>query len=813
MFERVASRVVVGALEGFNGTVFAYGQTGSGKTFTITGGAERYVDRGIIPRAISRIYGEIAKKTDASYTVHISYVEIYNDQGYDLLDPDHETKALEDLPKVGLQEGDDGNVHLRNLSYHRAASEEEALNLLFLGDTNRAITETPMNMASSRSHCIFTMNVERRESGSDTVRRAKVNLVDLAGSERVSKTGVNGQILQEAKYINLSLHYLEQVVIALQERAMGMSRPHIPYRNAMMTMMLKDSLGGNCKTVMVATASPQADHLDESISTCRFAQRIAMVSNAVGINEEVDPTLIIKRLKAENRELKDELKLLRGENDDRGDLTESEIDRLRGQVTAYCQARGPDAELELGASMLKIKAALKIFREIVLQGGGGVLQGINSGGGGGGGTKSAWGENGGGGGGGGPGSEEMKQELKRLALQVKQRDNEINILVSMLQKGEGGTKGAQRVTAKFPLVNTSDPSSTLEALQTQRGENGGVAGAGGGEAGPSSSGAAAAAAAAAVETPTDIMSLLADRNKAFEHFRRSYRRNEAIEENKALLKEKYGRAKGLGERVNAARGKINQLKATIEQRRVAQSMAEEEGRSIDEFIAEEERAKLAIDREKADYRDAFNELRDLKKEIEHLQLMLEQSRKRLQTDFEQWLLLMLKQQSQNSGGGGGGGGGGVPSAAAEARAAAAERRQREAAAAAARVGGAAAVAAAAGSSPVSAARGGSSVANGGGGGGWQPGGPPRTINAWGDSGGGSGGNGGEEDVTSPSRSTAYYQQATAKAAAHSSPIAAGSMGGGGGGKPALTGNAQADADIQAFYAAREKLLKARGVVQ
>lgn len=258
VFERVASKVVLGALDGFNGTVFAYGQTGSGKTFTITGGAERYVDRGIIPRAISRIYSEVAKKADAQYAVHISYVEIYNDQGYDLLDPDHETKALEDLPRVGLQEDDEGNIHLRNLSYHRAATEEEALNLLFLGDTNRAITETPMNMASSRSHCIFTMNLERREGGSDTVRRAKINLVDLAGSERVSKTGVNGQILQEAKYINLSLHYLEQVVIALQERAMGMARPHIPYRNAMMTMMLKDSLGGNCKTVMVATASPHS---------------------------------------------------------------------------------------------------------------------------------------------------------------------------------------------------------------------------------------------------------------------------------------------------------------------------------------------------------------------------------------------------------------------------------------------------------------------------------------------------------------------------------------------------------------------------
>ena len=147
--------------------------------------------------------------------------------------------------------------------------------------------------------------------GSDTVRRAKVNLVDLAGSERVSKTGVDGTTLREAKFINLSLHYLEQVIIALQERAMGNARPHIPYRNSMMTSMLRDSLGGNCRTVMVATAAPNKEALDESISTCRFAQRVAMVSNAVALNEEVDPTLIIKRLKQEVRDLKDEIKLLK----------------------------------------------------------------------------------------------------------------------------------------------------------------------------------------------------------------------------------------------------------------------------------------------------------------------------------------------------------------------------------------------------------------------------------------------------------------------------------------------------------------------
>jgi kinesin family protein 6/9 len=93
-------KVVVSSLEGYNGTIFAYGQTGSGKTYTITGGTARYVDRGIIPRALSLIFSEIAQRSDYTYTVHFSYLEIYNETGYDLLDPDHETKALEDLPKV-----------------------------------------------------------------------------------------------------------------------------------------------------------------------------------------------------------------------------------------------------------------------------------------------------------------------------------------------------------------------------------------------------------------------------------------------------------------------------------------------------------------------------------------------------------------------------------------------------------------------------------------------------------------------------------------------------------------------------------------
>eukprot|EP00913_Durusdinium_trenchii_P016846 g15836.t1 len=200
-----------------------------------------------------------------------------------------------DLPKVQLREDEDGNIHLRNLSVNMAQKEEDALNLLFLG-----------------SHCMFIMWVESTKPDSDTVRRAKLHLVDLAGSERISKTGVEGHLQKEARYINLSLHYLEQVIVALHERTTG-ARNHVPYRNSMMTSVLRDSLGGNCKTVMVGTAAIEDRHLEESMSTCRFAQRVAAIKNNATVNEELDPALLIRRLKKEAAELKDELKLLNGE--------------------------------------------------------------------------------------------------------------------------------------------------------------------------------------------------------------------------------------------------------------------------------------------------------------------------------------------------------------------------------------------------------------------------------------------------------------------------------------------------------------------
>ena len=181
VFDAVARDAVDAVLGGINATVFAYGQTGSGKTFTVTGGTERYADRGLIPRALERLFAAARARPAAALRLSVSYLELYNEAGFDLLDvADGEPPpgagagagagaALQEwqkqpppLPRVTLLEDEAGAVHLRGLSVHGAASEEEALNLLFLGDTNRTIAETPMNLASSRSHCVFTVAVESR---------------------------------------------------------------------------------------------------------------------------------------------------------------------------------------------------------------------------------------------------------------------------------------------------------------------------------------------------------------------------------------------------------------------------------------------------------------------------------------------------------------------------------------------------------------------------------------------------------------------------------------------------------------------------
>ena len=151
LFSEVAQPVIDSCLEGYNGTIFAYGQTGSGKTYTMTGG-ETYPERGLIPRTISTLFSALRASPGES-KCFVSYIEVYNENVYDLLDSKHRNKPMERWKKLTMLEDDDGELHLRGLTAYDIESDEEALNLLFLGNVNRVTSETPMNKASSRSHC------------------------------------------------------------------------------------------------------------------------------------------------------------------------------------------------------------------------------------------------------------------------------------------------------------------------------------------------------------------------------------------------------------------------------------------------------------------------------------------------------------------------------------------------------------------------------------------------------------------------------------------------------------------------------------
>ncbi|XP_075000487.1 kinesin-like protein KIF9 isoform X3 [Calonectris borealis] len=282
-YETVAKKLVSEALIGYNGTIMCYGQTGAGKTYTMTGTTAEYKHRGIIPRAIQQIFKATAHSVDPFVTVRISYLEIYNETLFDLLSTmtSNGTSDVQ-MAVVDCPQG----VYVKGLSIHSVSHEEDALNLLFEGETNRVIAEHTLNKNSSRSHCIFTIYIESRFRVFSDVRciNSKINLIDLAGSERLSKTGSEGQVLKEATYINKSLSFLEQIIIALSDP----KRDHIPFRQSKLTHVLKDSLGGNCNTVLVANICGEAVHVEETLSSLRFATRMKWITTEPVINEMYD---------------------------------------------------------------------------------------------------------------------------------------------------------------------------------------------------------------------------------------------------------------------------------------------------------------------------------------------------------------------------------------------------------------------------------------------------------------------------------------------------------------------------------------------
>nr|XP_020633237.1 kinesin-like protein KIF9 isoform X1 [Pogona vitticeps]XP_020633238.1 kinesin-like protein KIF9 isoform X1 [Pogona vitticeps]XP_020633239.1 kinesin-like protein KIF9 isoform X1 [Pogona vitticeps] len=363
VYEAVARDLVSQALNGYNGTIICYGQTGAGKTFTMTGTTGNYSHRGIIPRAIQQVFQSMEAHGSQFITVRISYLEIYNETIYDLLSLAPPGTANE--APLSVVEGPQG-VSVKGLTLHPAPHEEVALNLLFEGDTNRSVGQHELNRHSSRSHCIFTIYIECHSRILSDARyvTSKINLVDLAGSERLAKSKSEGHGLKEATYINKSLSFFEQVVVALSDR----NREHIPFRQSKLAYTLKDSLGGNCRTVLVANICSEAVHIIETLSTLRFATRMKWVTTQPIVNEKIDSERMVKNLEKEVLYLKNELAmhncLLNRPLVSYEPLNEIQIAEINSQVRRYLE--GAIDELDI-MSVRQIHEVFNQFKMILSQ--------------------------------------------------------------------------------------------------------------------------------------------------------------------------------------------------------------------------------------------------------------------------------------------------------------------------------------------------------------------------------------------------------------------------------------------------------------
>ena len=313
VFEALAPRLITSALQGYNVTVFAYGQTASGKSYTMLGSPE---SPGFMPRFVESLFDECAaiSSTDTACTFEASYLEIHKEAIHDLLNPTGKTGQrrgglrVREHPRTG--------PYVEDLAKVACTSADQVQLLLEHGTSLRTIAQTKLNVESSRSHAIFTLKLTQRSPAADvpeasndsslppsparglegpprlTERVSRIHLVDLAGSERAKKSG--GHRLQETGAINKSLSTLGAVISAL---AAG-KRTHVPYRESVLTYLLKDSLGGNARTVVLATVSPAASDFSESLSTMRYADSAKAIVNHATPN--LDPSVkLVMQLKGE----------------------------------------------------------------------------------------------------------------------------------------------------------------------------------------------------------------------------------------------------------------------------------------------------------------------------------------------------------------------------------------------------------------------------------------------------------------------------------------------------------------------------------
>ncbi|EHH28386.1 Kinesin-like protein GAKIN, partial [Macaca mulatta] len=303
VFKCLGENILQNAFDGYNACIFAYGQT-SGKSYTMMGTADQ---PGLIPRLCSGLFERTQKEEneEQSFKVEVSYMEIYNEKVRDLLDPKGSRQTLK------VREHSVLGPYVDGLSKLAVTSYKDIESLMSEGNKSRTVAATNMNEESSRSHAVFKITLTHTlydvKSGTSGEKVGKLSLVDLAGSERATKTGAAGDRLKEGSNINKSLTTLGLVISALADQSAGKNKnKFVPYRDSVLTWLLKDSLGGNSKTAMVATVSPAADNYDETLSTLRYADRAKHIVNHAVVNEDPNAR-IIRDLREEVEKLREQL--------------------------------------------------------------------------------------------------------------------------------------------------------------------------------------------------------------------------------------------------------------------------------------------------------------------------------------------------------------------------------------------------------------------------------------------------------------------------------------------------------------------------
>nr|XP_025036083.1 kinesin-like protein KIF9 isoform X2 [Pelodiscus sinensis] len=613
-----------------------YGQTGAGKTYTMTGATENYKHRGIIPRAIQQVFRAAEKRIDQSITVRISYLEIYNETLFDLLSTmPHSMLGDTQMAVVEYPHG----VFVKGLSVHPASHEEDALNLLFEGETNRIIGEHTLNKNSSRSHCIFTIYIESRSRIlSDAIYIAsKINLVDLAGSERLGKTGSEGQVLKEATYINKSLSFLEQAIIALADR----KRDHVPFRQSKLTHALKDSLGGNCNTVLVANIYGEAAQIEETLSSLRFATRMRWVTTEPAINEKYDPERMVKSLEKEIFLLKQELTMrdcLANRSPVTYDpLNENQIAEINSQVHRYLE--GAIDEIDI-MNIRQIQEVFNQFKVILSQ---------------------------------------QEQEVEaRLRSKYTLIDKSDFAAIAAAQKaglvdaeghlvgevdGQGFGIGVAPLSKQVAKkVKAKKGKELISPIARKEGFGSPVLGKELDSVSPSKSqlvsstkdldgkeGLPREPDTASMETHRSDSGPREDSHRpssppaklaAFEEFKseRGSEINRIFKENKAILSDRKKKASELTRRLNLSKQEMDVARQALGAQKKER---EEQGEYMNEegqIIIDEEEFLLVMKLKslKKQYRSDFDELRDLKAEVQYCQHLVDQCRNRLISEFEIW---------------------------------------------------------------------------------------------------------------------------------------------------------------------------------